>query len=138
MGEEFGPPPAYTGEIPQSIKTSKVIMQIYGWFLLIVGAILALVFLGMGILAFAQGTTDSAAAGFFTFFMGIIIGGILITLAIITLKAAKAVEDKKNWGKIFGIVMGIFALTNFPIGTLLGVFILIGLLGKDSEGWFIN
>ena len=135
---DFGPPPAYTGEIPQSIKTAKVIMQIYGWLLVIAGIILALVFIGMGIFAFSQGTRDSAAAGFFTLFMGIISGGIILVLGFITLKAAKAVEDRKNWGKVFGIIIGIFALTNFPIGTLLGIFILIGLLGKDSEGWFVN
>lgn len=135
---DFDSPQAYSDEIPQSIKTSKVIMQIYGWFLVVVGSILALIFIGMGIIAFSQGTSDSVAAGFFTFFMGIISGGIIIVLGIITLKAAKAVEARKNWGKIFGIIISILSLLNFPIGTLMAIFILIGLLGKDSEGWFIN
>ncbi|MDD3627317.1 MAG: hypothetical protein PHV06_08365, partial [bacterium] len=61
-------------------------------------------------------------------FMAIILG---IVFAIITFKAAKAfAEERKAWGRTWGIIVGILSVT-----AIVGIFILIGLFSEESSQW---
>ncbi|MCK4665459.1 hypothetical protein KAU33_01835 [Candidatus Dependentiae bacterium] len=124
--------------MPASLITARIVIQIYGWFLMIISVGAALVLFSMGILAFFQGGSDGVAAGFALFGFGIFLiiffGGIGFTAN----KAGKAIKERKNWGRIFGIILAILSVGIFPIGTLAAVFIFIGLFSRESEGWFID
>lgn len=45
----------------------------------------------------------------------------------------RAVQQGKNWARIAAIVLAVLNLLNFPIGTVLGVIMLIGALDKDVQ-----
>ncbi|ADV68572.1 hypothetical protein [Deinococcus maricopensis] len=45
----------------------------------------------------------------------------------------KALQAGKSWGRIAAIVIGIISLLNFPIGTILGIFMLIGAFDPDVQ-----
>jgi len=49
---------------------------------------------------------------------------------------AHCIKEKKNWAKIVGIIMTILVVGNFPIGTVLGVLILIGIFDQTANSWF--
>jgi hypothetical protein len=54
----------------------------------------------------------------------------------IFLFTAKGISNRKNWAKIVGILLGVLMLPGFPVGTVLGIFVLIGLLSQDANTWF--
>ncbi len=55
----------------------------------------------------------------------------LALLAFFLLTLGKAVKEHKPWGRVVGIIYGILLLTGFPLGTVLGVYILWCLI----KGW---
>ena len=52
-------------------------------------------------------------------------------ISVLQLKVGTAIKEHKNWGRTVGIVLGIIHLFGFPIGTLIGVYILWCLI----KGW---
>jgi hypothetical protein len=71
-----------------------------------------------------------AAAGFLI--LGVIAGGLQpIRVAIYLMSGAiayvtgKGIEDQRPWAKWVGIALGILELLNFPIGTVIGIAILV-------------
>ncbi len=135
-----GPPPPIQNlsVMPAPLNTAKIVIQIYGWFLMVIGILLILIFCGIGLAALFSGDSDGVAAGLVMMVAGFFIGLIFGVIGFISIKAATAIQERKNWGKIFGIIMGILIVAQFPIGTLAAVFIFIGLFSKESEGWFID
>ena len=123
--------------MPSSLNVAKIIMQIYGWVLTIIGILGCLVGLFMGILLLIQGTEDSLYGAIVMILSSLIGGGIVIILGILILKAAKAVQERKLWGKIAGVVLAVMTISAFPIGTLASIFIFIGMFSTEQEGWFI-
>lgn len=73
----------------------------------------------------------AAFAGMGVFF--IIMGVVVFILYFIT---AKGVANKRNYGKILAIIFGILMLPNIPIGTVLGIVILINIFGEQGKAWF--
>ena len=55
--------------------------------------------------------------------------GIIIT--VLQFSVGKAVREHKNWGRKVGIVIAVFQLLGFPIGTIIGGYILWCL----TKGW---
>lgn len=55
---------------------------------------------------------------------------ILFGVGVLHFFIGKAIKAHKNWGKIGGIIIGILYLPGFPIGTLIGIYIIYSLL-KD-------
>lgn len=127
--------------MPTSIKTSKIIIQVYGW-LMIVLAALAIVFSFLLVIivligGISEGEVEEAlTAGLIIFIMFIM--GIFLFAAIgfILLKTAKAIEQRESWGKIVGIIWAVMIIFSFPIGTLAGIFIMVGLLSHETDEWF--
>ncbi len=49
---------------------------------------------------------------------------------------AKGVANKKNYGKILAIIFGILMLPSIPIGTILGIVILLNIFNEQGKAWF--
>ena len=63
----------------------------------------------------------------------IIMGVVIFFLYFMT---AKGVANKKNYGKIMAIIFGILMLFSVPIGTILGIIILINMFSEEGKAWF--
>ncbi|RKZ27794.1 hypothetical protein DRQ29_02975 [bacterium] len=48
----------------------------------------------------------------------------------------REILHKKNWAKTVGIILAILMLFSFPIGTTLGIIILIDLFSDEGKQWF--
>jgi hypothetical protein len=57
-------------------------------------------------------------------------------LAAIAYYTGQGIEEQKNWAKWSGIVLGVLELFNFPIGTVIGIAILIYLNRAIRAGLF--
>ncbi|AFZ68483.1 hypothetical protein [Deinococcus peraridilitoris] len=66
---------------------------------------------------------------------GLMLGAGLLTLAaaVFTFVVRNAVIAGKNWGRIAAIVLFALNLLSFPLGTILGIFGLIGALDQEVQ-----
>ena len=134
MQANLPPPPIQDFSVmPSRLNTACIVIQIYGWFLMIVGVLLLLCFCGLGVAAaFSEDAGAALSLG-----MGVFSGSVFGGIGFIVIKTAAAIQGRKVWGKIFGIILAILSVGIFPIGTIAAIEIFFGLFSKESEGWFI-
>lgn len=69
--------------------------------------------------------------------VGTFIGLLMAALAIPGMIAGWGLLKRKNWGRVLGIVVGVFSLMNFPLGTAIGVYTLYVLLQEEAPAYFV-
>lgn len=132
-----------TGGIPEKLKFITIpllillVMQILG--------ILFLPFLGPFLNAMFSSMASDPSSGVTANDLGVLkifTGGMLwVSFLFGALWAAfiyftwRAMQQGKNWARIAAIVLGVLSLLNFPIGTILGVLMLMGALDKDVQNY---
>jgi hypothetical protein len=136
-----GPPAAYTYAYPSNRVSSHI--RILGILWLVAGLLRALSvgwvwFVGRMVVP----SVLSAVIPHFVFsdpLDRIIQGGLAFASAILVIQAALAfvaawgLLERQSWGRIWGIIAGIFALWHIPLGTALGIYTLWVLLPASSE-----
>jgi hypothetical protein len=60
----------------------------------------------------------------------------MTVLALPGLLAGYGLLKRTNWGRVLGIIVAIFGLINFPIGTAIGVYALFVLLQNAATDYF--
>lgn len=68
--------------------------------------------------------------------VGTTVGVLLALLALPGMAAGYGLWRRRPWGRYLAIVVGIFNLVNFPIGTVIGAYTLIVLLQNGAEAYF--
>jgi hypothetical protein len=68
----------------------------------------------------------------------ILIGGLVIGLSIPALVAGIGVLARKPWARILGIIAAVFALISFPVGTLIGIYVIIVLMQDAAPHSFAS
>jgi phosphotransferase system glucose/maltose/N-acetylglucosamine-specific IIC component len=61
-----------------------------------------------------------------------------LALAGLSWITGRGIDDQKPWARTVGIVLGLLELLNFPIGTVIGVVILIYLNRASRAGLFAS
>ncbi len=112
-------------------------IKILAWLHIVFGllsALLALAVIGGIAIAipFTGSLTGSAALGITAGVLGILAGG----FSLFELVAGWGLLNHKPWARILTIILGVFSLIRFPLGTLLGVYTLWVLLSKDGAAEF--
>lgn len=85
----------------------------------IVAAVIIPVFLG------GKGLQDPSAV------KALLISLLLFCIAIFHFVLGKAIKEHKEWGRVVGTVLGFLQLFGFPIGTIIGAYVLWCLI----KGW---
>ena len=57
-------------------------------------------------------------------------------MAAAALQTGRGIEQRKRWAKSLGIALGVLELINFPIGTVIGVAILVYINRANKAGLF--
>jgi len=122
--------------MPSKVKTSKIILQVMGWLSIISAVIFFIGFIIGSVIIGTSGGEGALAGSAIMGGVGLIIAIISTVFGVLYLLTAKGITNKKNWAKVVGIILGILSLPGIPIGTILGIFILIGLLGGEANAWF--
>ncbi len=123
-------------EMPSKVKTNKIILQVLGWLTIVIGIIMGIVFFVIGLGAGASGDEGAAVGAAIGAGMGIVILIFAVIFGILYLITAKGIANKKNWAKIVGIILAVLSLFNFPIGTALGIWMLINFFSDEGKAWF--
>jgi len=122
--------------MPSKVNTARVILKVVGWINIAFAGTFLCIFL-MGAVIIGWSKEEYALLG------SALLGGLGIALfffsaayGVAQILTAGGIANRKSWARILGIVLGGIQLMAIPIGTVLGIFILIGLLGDDAGTWF--
>jgi hypothetical protein len=120
-----------------SMTDLRTHVTVLGW-LYIIGHI---IFLIIGAFVFVLLTSIGAISGDSEAMvvLGIVaalVAGLLTLLAIPGIAAGIGLLQRRSWGRILAIVVGILNLVNVPIGTVVGAYTLWVLLQENATPYF--
>lgn len=122
--------------MPEKVRTARLCLIVAGGLKIATSALMLFIFIiGASFVGWSGerfGLLGSAVLGA----LGIAIFAGSAVLGAVDIVAATAVGRGHAWGRVLGIVLGVLMLPLFPVGTVLGIFILIGLLGPEAQDWF--
>jgi hypothetical protein len=116
-------------------------VQILGWLRVIGAALMAvigimlLIFLA-GIGVFSSAASGEAAPFWVLTMVALFVGGLMVVLALPSLLAGIGLLRRKEWGRILALIVGVFDLFNFPLGTLLAAYSFYVLLQNSAAPYF--
>jgi hypothetical protein len=122
--------------MPNKIKTARLCLLVAGW--------LKIATAGLFLFIFAAGFVFISGSNERSGLLGsALVGGLWIVLAvasaavgIIDIIAAVGVRRRASWARVLGVILGVLMLPLLPVGTILGLFIIAGLLGAETREWF--
>ena len=68
--------------------------------------------------------------------MALIGGAILMAQGAVFLLTARAMRRQRSWARAVAIILGFLCTFGFPVGTVVGVILVVKLLSRDATAWF--
>lgn len=122
--------------MPDSIKTTRIALIVTAGLGFATAALLLFIFLSGAVLigwgTERAGLLGSALLGA----TGVFLAVGLAAFSVADLVIASGIAKGRPWARIAGIVMAALLLIAVPVGTVLGLIALMGLLGRDARDWF--
>ncbi len=112
-------------------------VSLLGWLLVVEHAILLLVAGFVFVLLTSVGVVsgDSEAMAILGI-VGTSVGVFLAALSAPGIAAGIGLLKRKSWGRFLAMVVGILGLLNFPVGTLIGIYMLWVLMQDSAAEYF--
>jgi hypothetical protein len=112
-------------------------VNLLGWLLIVEHAILLLVAAFVFVLLTGVGVVsgDSEAMAILGI-VGTTVGVFLAALSAPGIAAGIGLLKRKSWGRFLAMVVGVLGLLNFPVGTLIGVYMLWVLMQDSAAEYF--
>ena len=122
--------------MPDSIKTTRIALIVAAGLEFATAALFLFIFLSGAILAGwgseARGLLGNALLGP----AGLLLAAVFVLLGVAALFIASGIAKGRLWARFAGVAMGVVLLAGVPVGTVLGIIALLGLLGRDARDWF--
>ncbi len=116
-------------------------VQILGWLriagaalMLVIGLFLLIFLAGLGV--FSSAAAEDATPFWVLTLVAFFVGGLMVVLALPSLLAGIGLLRRKEWGRILALIVGVFDLLNFPIGTLIAIYSFFVLLQSSATPYF--
>jgi len=123
-------------DMPGNIQTARLVFRVLGWLSIATAVVLSTIFVFGSMILGLSGKEQAVVGSAILGELGKAIFALSLLLAVLYLLTARGIARRKVWGKLAGIVLAILMLPAFPIGTVLGIFVLTGLLGQEAKSWF--
>jgi len=117
------------------VQILGVLHIVYSSIGLLVGALLFLLFMGIGTFVGTLGESPEVVhqgVPAILFIIGLVIGTLFALLAIPGIIAGVGLLTRMEWGRILAIVVGFFDLLHIPFGTVLGIYTIWALMNDDA------
>jgi hypothetical protein len=122
--------------MPDSIKTTRIALVVAAGLEFATAALLLFIFFA-GASLIGWGTERSSLLGSALLgAAGIFLAAGFAAFGVFDLVIASGIAKGRPWARIAGIVMAVIYLIAIPVGTILGIIVLMGLLGRDARDWF--
>ena len=122
--------------MPDSIKTTRISLIVAAGLEFATAALLLFIFFAGAALIGWHTERSSLVGSALLGAAGIVLAIVFAVFGIIDLVVAAGIAKGRSWSRYAGIVLGILYLVAFPVGTILGFIVLLGLLGRDARDWF--
>jgi hypothetical protein len=128
----YPPPPPFPGRVHRHLQTLGILWCVYGAYRALGGIIAALVlagistggFLGIGLGTMGMPHTFPFVAGPWMAGMAVFVAAITLLFSALSFLVGYALLNRKPWGRVLAIVIGILQLIKLPFGTALGIYTL--------------
>jgi len=122
--------------MPDNIKTARICFIVTACLEFATAALFIFIFLS-GAVLIGWGTERSGLLGSALLgATGIVLALLFAAFGVVDLLIAAGMAKGRPWSRLAGIVMAVILLVAVPVGTVLGIFALKGLLGPDARAWF--
>ena len=122
--------------MPDSIKTTRISFIVAAGLAFATAALLLFIFFA-GAALIGWGTERSGLLGSALLgATGIFLAAGFAIFGVAELVIASGIAKGRPRARIAGIVMAVILIVAFPVGTILGIIALMGLLGRDAQDWF--
>ena len=122
--------------MPDSIKTTRIALIVAAGLAFATAALLLFIFLS-GAVLIGWGTERAGLLGSALLGVtGVILAVLFAAFGVADLLIAAGIAKGRPWARFAGTAMAVLLLVGFPVGTVLGVLALMGLLGRDARDWF--
>jgi len=120
-----------------SDKDIRTHIAIVGWGLIVTNALMLLLGLGLFALLVAIGLLSADSGAFVVLtLVGGGIGGVGAIFSVPGIIAGWGLLERRSWARILAIVIAGLNALNFPVGTLIAVYVLWVLLQRSAETYF--
>jgi len=122
--------------MPDSIKTTRIAFVVAAGLEFATAAVLLFIFFS-GAALIGWGTERSGLLGSALLgAAGVFLAVGFAAFGITDLFIASGIAKGRPWARFAGVAMGFLLLIAIPVGTVLGIIALAGLLGRDARDWF--
>ncbi len=122
--------------MPDSIKTTRIALVVAAGLKFATAALLLFIFIaGAALIGWGTGRAGllgSALLGA----TGIFLAAGLAAFGVVDLVIASAIAKGRPWARYAGMAAAVLLLAAVPVGTILGIIALAGLIGRDARDWF--
>ena len=122
--------------MPDSIKVARIAFVVAAGLEIATAALFLFIFVSGAVLigwgTERAGLLGSALLGA----AGIFLAVLFAAFGVADLLIAAGIAKGRPWSRVAGTALAIVLLIGFPVGTVLGVLALMGLLGRDARDWF--
>ena len=122
--------------MPDSIKTTRIAFVVAAGLEFATAALLLFIFVA-GAVLIGWGTERAGLLlGALLGATGVFLAAGFAAFGVADLVIAAGVAKGRPWARYAGIAMALLLLVAVPVGTILGIIALMGLLGRDARDWF--
>jgi hypothetical protein len=122
--------------MPDSIKTTRISFIVAAGLAFATAALLLFIFFS-GAVLIGWGTARSGLLGSALLgATGISSAAAFAAFGVADLVIASGIAKGRPWSKFAGTIVAVLLLFAFPVGTVLGIIALMGLLGPNARDWF--
>ena len=122
--------------MPDSIKTTRIALIVAAGLEFATAALLLFIFFSGAVLigwgTERAGLLGSALLGA----TGVFLAAGFVAFGVADLVIASGIAKGRPWARFAGIAMAGLLLIAVPVGTILGIIAMMGLLGRDARDWF--
>jgi hypothetical protein len=122
--------------MPDSIKTARISLVVAAALEFATAALLLFIFAAGAALIGWHTERASLLGSALLGATGILLAVLFAAFGIIDLVVASGIAKGRPWARYAGMVLGALYLVAVPVGTVLGIIVLTGLLGRDARDWF--
>jgi hypothetical protein len=122
--------------MPESLKTARICFIVAACLEFSTAALFVFVFIAGAVLV-GWGTESSGLLGSAILgATGVMLALLFAAFGVVELLIAAGIAKGRAWSRFAGILLAVLLLAAIPVGTVLGIFALKGLLGPDARTWF--
>lgn len=122
--------------MPDSIKVARIALVVAAGLEIATAALLLFIFVSGAVLV-GWGTERSGLLGSALLgATGVLLALLFAAFGVADLVIAAGIAKGRPWARLAGSAMALLLLVAIPVGTVLGVVTLQGLLGRDARDWF--